>query len=61
MKYDKQFFLDFVDAMPGDQKKCGVNTSEDGTGNVDLGDFIVHYGLALLEKFKVDHEDSCGK
>lgn len=49
MNYDKQFFLDFVDAMPEDQKKCGVNTLPDGTGTVDLGDFIVNYGEALVK------------
>lgn len=58
---EKQWFLDFVDAMPADQKSCGVSTNEDGTGNVDLGDFIVHYGLALWNEFKKEHEDSCGK
>lgn len=49
MTYDKQFFLDFVDAMPEEQKKCGVNTLPDGTGTVDLGDFIVNYGEALVK------------
>ena len=70
MKYDKQFFLDFVDAMPEDQKKCGVNTIEDGTGTVDLGDFIVNYGQALVAHLqatkpkrtrKSKDEDNCGK
>lgn len=49
MEYDKQFFLDFVEKMPNEHKKCGVNTNEDGTGTVDLGDFIVHYGQALVK------------
>lgn len=61
MTYSKQFFLDFVEKMPDDQKKCGVNTDEDGTGSVDLGDFIVHYGFALWKQFQEDHENSCGK
>lgn len=49
MKYDNQFFIDFVDAMPEDQKRCRVNTLEDGTGSVDLGEFIVNYGQALVK------------
>ena len=49
MTYDNQFFLDFVDAMPEDQKKCRVNTLPDGTGTVDLGEFIVNYGSALVK------------
>lgn len=72
MKYDNQFFLDFVEKMPAEQKGCRVNTNEDGTGNVDLGDFIVHYGKALVEyiqneskpkrtKKKPKVEDDCGK
>lgn len=71
MKYDKQFFLDFVENMPEEHKKCGVNTAEDGSGTVDLGDFIVHYGQALAlfwfqdskraPKKKPKHEDDCGK
>lgn len=70
MKYDKQFFLDFVDAMPAEHKGCRVNTNEDGTGDVDLGDFIVHYGEALVKHIQNDkpkrtkkpkNEDDCGK
>ena len=70
MKFDKQFFLDFVDAMPAEHKKCGVTTNEDGSGNVDLGDFIVYYGEALVEYLQTNkpkrskkpkHEDDCGK
>lgn len=70
MKYDNQFFLDFVEKMPEDQKKCGVRTLEDGSGTVDLGDFIVHYGKALVEYLQTNkpkrnkkpkHEDDCGK
>lgn len=70
MKYDNQFFLDFVDKMPAEHKGCRVNTNEDGMGNVDLGDFIVHYGKALVEYIQNDKpkrtkkkpkEDDCGK
>ena len=71
MKYDNQFFLDFVEKMPDEHKGCRVNTNEDGTGNVDLGDFIVHYGKALVEYIQNDSkpkrtkkkpiEDDCGK
>lgn len=49
MKYDKQFFLDFIDRLPEEHKKCSVKTNEDGTGTVDLADFIVHYGEALVK------------
>jgi hypothetical protein len=68
--YDRQFFLDICDAMPDEKKKCGVSTLEDGTGTVDLGDFIVHYGEALVAHLqsmkpkrtkKKPNEDSCGK
>lgn len=52
MTYDKQFFLDFVEKMPDEHKQCGVNTGEDGKGTVDLGDFIVHYGEALVKYIK---------
>lgn len=49
MTYDRQFFLDFIDTLPEEQKKCSVKTNEDGTGTVELADFIVHYGEALVK------------
>lgn len=48
-EYTNQELLDICDRMPAEQKGCRVSTNEDGTGNVDLGDFIINYGRALLE------------
>lgn len=53
-EYTDQDFLDIVDSMPEDQKRCSVNTAEDGTGTVELGTFIVNYGRTLLQKFNED-------
>lgn len=47
-EYTNQQLLDICDKMPEEQKKCGVTTLEDGSGTVDLGDFIINYGRALI-------------
>lgn len=48
MEYTNQQLLDICDRMPEELKKCGVTTAEDGSGTVDLGDFIINYGRALI-------------
>jgi hypothetical protein len=55
-EYTNQQLLDICDNMPEDQKKCGVTTLEDGSGTVDLADFIVNYGRALLTEFNKEDE-----
>lgn len=34
--------------MPTELKGCRVTTDENGQGTVDLGDFIINYGRALI-------------
>lgn len=49
-QFTDQDLLDIVDKMPADQKGCSVHTAEDGTGTVDLRNFIINFGRTLLEE-----------
>lgn len=49
-EYTNQDLLDICDRMPPEHKGCSVNAE---TNEVNLGDFIVNYGRALLEDIKV--------
>lgn len=51
MKLTDQDFLDIVDKMPAEQKGCSVHTNEDGTGTVDLRNFIINFGRTLEKEF----------
>lgn len=59
-QYTDQELLDVCDRMPEDLKKCGVKTEADGTGVVDLGDFIINYGRALLQDASGTAQDAPG-
>jgi hypothetical protein len=46
--YTDEFFLNLVESMPPEDKRCSVHTGEDGQGTVELRDFIINYGRALV-------------
>jgi hypothetical protein len=58
MEYTNQQVLDICDRMPDELKKCGVTTGPDGTGTVDLGDFIINYGRALIADIETNKQVS---
>lgn len=45
MEYTNQQLLDICDRMPPEAKGCRVDSEKN---TVDLGDFIINYGRALI-------------